>query len=406
LHNPVDDIYVVFIMEYDYKARGYRIYSRPYNNKGKPKGPFFHVQPITFRTKESAPAVNLIYYVDICYNSTENKFFLIWTYSDRDGIWGMELNSRGNREGVTTYTFTMKKQLNIGSSGGNPRILWMPDKDQYAMAWTFRDTSSNSISPKNGYYLSTFTSFLTPKKIQKKVRSGRIIHVLNGLSEFMLAGDKLLWGTVEPIDEKWSRPVVWITKSNGKILSPNLAIDSGAKYPGKKLRYGGHVRAGYDPVNKLFLLTWNAYSEVSPIIRKSQKNYYRIMDCDGNYIGRQKILPHVENFQINAEVTFDLNNNHFFVTCPEYKVLYAVSPSSIFQDCQASWGGQLWGYKIDSIGKQIGSRVPLTKVFTDVDTSFSFGGAFYNAIDDQHFLIYFTRKYMIYATKVYGLIYK
>jgi len=411
IHNPAEDIYVVFTVEYDSKVKKILVYSRAYNHKGKPKGPFFKILPIITVYKDFAPSTYVISHADVCYNSTENKFFFIWTYDDYDAIWGIELNARGNREGVSTYTYLMKKQLNKRASGLYPRIVWMPEQNQYAMSLTSLDIgSSNPNSPKNGYYLSTYTPFLTPKKNMKKVRSIRIINGVYLLSEFMVAGNKLLWGTVESINEKWKKPVVWLTKSNGKNLTSDWFFDTGVKYPGKKVRYGGDVRAAYDPNNDIFLLTWNAYAESLPSNRTFHENYYRIMDGDGNFIGKEQKLPQVENFQLAADVTFDQADNHFFLICSEYKILgepFSYAPSlSPLLDTKSFWGGKIWGYKVDGQGKQLGSSIPLTKVFTDVDTSMHFNGATYNTSDDQHFFIYYVQKLAEYTSKTYGGIYK
>jgi len=407
LYNPVEDIYVAFTMEFDVKVPEFRVYSRAYNYKGKPKGPFFKLLPMRFpRVLDEAPAKYYIVWVDICYNSTDNKFVIIWTYNDYDGISGMELNARGNREGVETYSFNMKKRLNKPGTGFSPMIGWDSNKNQYLMGWTY--VTGSKTNPKNGYYLSTFTSFLTPKKSMKKVRSMRILNYIPILNEFIVAGGKLFWGSVEEIDKNFSQPVAWMTKMNGKNLSPEMALDAGAKYPGKKIRYGGDVSAGYDSTNNVFLLTWNSYDEGISYNRTYQQNHYRIMDGNGNFIGKEQIVPQVENFQSRAFVTYDQNDDHFFLVCAEYKVLAEsnfAAPSPQF-DNKNLWGGKLWGYKIDGQGKQIGSSIPLTKVFTDSNAALGFTGAYYNASDDQHFILYAVTNNSTQTAKAFGLIYK
>lgn len=411
LYNPNEELYVAFIMEYDTKTHSTAIYSRAYNTKRKPKGPFFKLLPFGYYVvKDAAPSKYIVTFIDVCYNPDDNKFFLIWTYNDFDAIYGMELNERGNREGVTTYTFTMKKHLNKYGTGWGPMIRWDAGKGQYVMGWTYIDGSSNNPNnPKNGYYLATFTPFLTPKKAMKKVRSLRIIDTVPFLSEFIVAGNKLLWGTFEEIDDTWRQPVVWLTKVNGKNLSPEPLRDSGPKYPGKKVKHGGEARAGYDPINDQFLLTWNSYEEDSSYITTYKQNHYRIMDSKGNFVGKEMIVPQVENFQSSAFVTYDQNDDHFFLVCAEYRILeepYVASSMLPLFDGKNLWGGRIWGYKIDGQGKQIGERVPLTKVFTDVDTGLSFSGAYYNAYDDQHFVFYYLINYISTTSKAFGLIYK
>lgn len=408
LYNPVDEIYVAFILEFDLKAQSTALYSRAYNNKGKPKGPFFRVLPVTYRlAADEAPAKYIISYADICYNPDENKFFLIYTYNDFDGIYGIDLNERGNREGITTWTYTMKKRLDKTGTGFGPMIDW--DGTQYLMGFTYIDgSSSNKNNPKNGYKLSTFTSFLTPKKVMKKVRSMRILTYVPFLTEFIVAGNKLFWGAVEEIDDTYSQPVVWMTKLNGKNLGPELVQDAGPKYPGKKVKNGGEVRAGYDAINDQFLLTWMSYEQDSSYRTTFQQNHYRVMDSKGNFIGKEQIVPQVENFQSGARVTYDQNDDHFFLVCAEYKVLYEPTMPSVSPvfDSKQLWGGRLWGYKIDGQGQQIGERIPLTKVFNDNDSGMGFTGAFYNAYDDQHFVHYYLINYSATKSKALGLLYK
>lgn len=417
LHNPLEEIYVVFILEQDVKTHEIYVYSRTYNKKGKPKGPFFRLLPIYYRVAADEAPKYTITFVDVCYNPDDNKFFLIWNYSDFDGIYGMDLNERGNREGVTTWTYSMKKRLDKQGTGFSPMIDWDAGKGQYVMGWTYIDLSSNNKNnPKNGYYLATFTPFLTPKKAMKKVRSIRIINTVPFLTEFFVAGNKLFWGTFESIDETWRQPVVWLTKVNGKNLSPEPVQDAGPKYPGKKFKNGGVVRAGYDPTNDHFLLTWNSYEEDSSYVTTYSQNHYRVMDGKGNFIGKEQIVPQVENFQSGAYVTYDLNDEHFFLTCAEYKIFdepYTASSSPLL-DGKSMWGGRIWGYKIDGMGKQIGNRIPLTKVFSDNNTSLGFStgyfnansGAYYNAYDDQHFMLYYLVNNSAYISKAFGLIYK
>lgn len=407
LHNPAEDIYVAFIWELDYKNQRAVIHSRAYNNKGKPKGPFYQIAPITYYVLDHAPDPYVIMYTDVCYNSTENKFFLIYTYQYYDGIYGLELNERGNREGVTTWTYSMKKRMDKYGSGAYPRIVWMPENNQYAMGWLYFDfTSSSSVNPKNGYQLATFTPYLTPKKTMKKVRSLRTGNEPYPLTTFIVAGSKLLWGTVEGIDDNWLQPVVWMTKSNGKNLTPEPLVDSGVKYPAKKMKYGGEIYAAYNPDEDLFLLTWNSYDASWEENRTYQENYYRIMDGKGNFIGKQKLLPGVENFQSQAGVTYDQNDGHFLITCAEYKVLAdAGLPSPIpQQDSKYFWGGKFWGYQIDMQGEQIGSSIPLSKVFTS--DGLYYIGASYNASDDQHILYYYRVDYLAQKSKAFALLYQ
>lgn len=409
LYNPVEDLYVAFVMEWDYKGGQVKVFSRVYNHKGRPKGPFMQVLPLLYRYGDSAVSKNFVVWADVCYNSMDNKFLIIWTYQDMDMIYGTELNERGNKEGVSFNLHFMKKQLNQRGSGMFPQIDWQEDKEQYVMGWTYISfDSSNPNNPKNGYYLSTFTPFLTPKKNMKKVKSMRIINRPNLLTSFFAAGDKLLWATTEEIDDTWTRSAFWLTKSNGKNLSPDFTSDAGTKYPGKKFKYGGKVSAGYNPDDDLFLLKWGISDAEYEYKNNSLEIHYRIMDSKGNFIGKEQKLSQVENYLTDGRVTYDQNDGHFLITCAEYKVLDDDSLFSISQlpDNKYRWGGRIWGYQIDNQGKQIGSRIPLTKVFTDAEISLYFDGVTYNAYDDQHFIIYDLGNYVKHTSKAFGLIYK
>jgi len=418
LYNPVEDLYIAFIMEWDYKAGQVYIYSRPYNHKGRPKGPYFKVLPMVYMIRDHAPTQYFIAWVDVCYNTAENRFFLIWTYQDMDGVYGTELNARGNREGINFNIHTMKKPLGKRGSGFYPQIVWMPGKDQYAMGFTYLDFDSHNMnSPKYGYYLSTFTPFLTPKKNMKKVKSLRDISDIKFLSDFKAAGNKLFWVTMEDIDGVWIRPAVWFTKSNGKNLSQVPAFDSGTRYPGKKFKYGGYASAGYNFKDDHMFVHWLVADADFSHDRNSQEIHYRIMDGDGNFISKEQKLPQAENFSGGSFVTYDSTDDHFFLVCAEYKVLSELdfsNPSPIrnnipMRDNKYHWGGRLWGYQIDVQGKQIGSGIPLTKIFTNTDDSLYLDGAIYNSYDDQYFIFYDLDKHLYNAyntSKAFGLIYK
>lgn len=414
LHNPSEDIYVVFLVEQDIKAQEIFIYSRAYNYKGKPKGPFYKLLPLTYRAfGDNAVTKYFITGADVCYNSTDNKFFIIWNYQDSDGIYGAELNERGNREGVTTYSYQMKKRLNKYGTGWVARIVWMAGKNQYAMGWTYIDASiNNPNNPKNGYYLATFTPFLTPKKAMKKVKSMRVLggHYYPFLTAFFAAGDNLFWSALEPLDDTWSNPAVWLTKSNGKNLSPAVLPDTGVKYPGKKFISGTGTKAAYAADDGIYLLTWNSADDLNDVKKTYQQNHYRLMDKKGNFISKEQILNQVENFQSAAAVSYDEADGHFFLVCAEYKVLdelnFTAPSAAILKDEKANWGGRLWGYKIDKQGNQIGSRIPLTKVFSDVNSGLMFRDICYNASDDQHFVYYYVVDYNTFKSKAFGLIYK
>lgn len=409
IYNPVEDVYVSFIKELDLKTYEVTIYSRRYNSKGKPVGNFTKILPITLKLAGVTEAGKLIMDTDVCFNHTDNKFLFIWSYFDSDGIYAIELNGRGTREDITSHVFTMKKQLNIRGSGGFSKVVWLAKKNQYAMGWLYlHHLQNNEFSPKSGYYLATFKSSLKPIKKMKKVRSLRLITHVTILSDFLAVGERLFWFSGEDADANHERPVVWVTNTKGKILSLSGSSSGGMIYPGKKVKYLGLVHAAYDPGSDLFLITWDTADNSMTTERKFSENYFRIMTGKGKFIGKEQKLLQVEPYQGIPQVTFDQMDDHFLVTCAEYKVLSDVN-TAVFtpgRDGKSHWGGRLWGYKIDLNGKLLGSRIPLTKVFTDVNTSLYFVEAFYNASDDQHFLIYDLSNFVNYKQKAYGLIYK
>jgi len=410
VYNPVEDIYVSFISEFDNKTYNVTIYSRQYNKKGKPISPFFKVLPISLKRADSDAAFNFVSHPDVCFNSTNNKFLFIWTLAFfEDEIYGIELNGLGTRQGVTSRIFTLKKEIGVPYSGLVPKIVWMAGKKQYAMGWLYlHHLQGGDISSKSGYYLSTITSSLSTKKTMKKVRSLRYIKTSYILSDFLAVGDKLVWCTGEDVDANYSVPMVWITNNKGKIL--NLSGNSGAGmiYPGKKVKYLSRVHAAYDPGSDLFLITWNAAESNEYSGSEFQENYFRIMNSKGKFVGKEKKVLLVEPYQGPVQVTFDQTDNHFFLVCAEYKVLYEKSLVSkpAAPDSKSYWGGRLWGYKIDLRGKQIGFRIPLTKVFSDVDTGLHIARAIYNASDDQHFITYDLYDNVTYKRKAFGLIYE
>lgn len=409
IYNPVENVYVSFISEWDLQALEMKVYSRRYNSKGKPISNFFKILPITLKQAGPDTASTSIWFPDVCYNFMDNKFLLIWTHFDSDGIYGIELNGRGTREGISSRIFTLKKQLGFRGSGGFPKIVWIAKNNLYALGWLYLyQPNKVDPSPKSGYYLATFTSSLAPRKKMKKVRSLRFIKSVTVLSDFMAVGERLFWFSGEDADAKHERPVIWVTNTKGKILSLSGNSGAGMIYPGKKVKYLEFVHATYDPDSDRFLITWNTADTGMTTERKFQENYFRIMDRKGRFIGKEKKLLQVEPYQSNAQVTFDQEDDHFFLTCAEYKVLYDsdIAPFIPNRDGKSRWGGRIWGYKIDLNGKLIGSRIPLTKVFTDVDTSLYFGEAFYNASDDQHFISYELSNFVLYKQKAFGLIYK
>jgi len=388
----------------DIQGVSYKVFSRLYNSKGKPLSPFSKVLPVTLKVADHASEHSPILYVDVCYNSTDNKFLLIWISKEYDAIYGIKLNARGNRKGIKSKIFTLKKRSNVFGSAFYPLIVWVPGKDLYAMGFLSVDVwSLPKNMPKNGYYLSTFTTSVTPKNTKKKVKSVKVFHQMFPLTTLLAVGNKLFWGSGEEIDKDWKRPSVWMTKHTGKNLSATPAIRSGVIYPGQKAKYINSVNAAYDPGRDRFLVTWMHSDKDLEMDRISQSNSFRIMNGDGNFIGKEQKVPQAQHYQSQAKVTFDQMDDHFFLVCAEYKILTdaGLASTSSLLDSKLLWGGKLWGYKFNTRGKKIGSRIPLSKVFTDVDLSLSFSGAYYNSFDDQHFVTYYLNNIVTHKSQAF-----
>jgi len=413
VYNPQIDRYVVFFFEF--AGSNFIVCSRLYSSKGKPAG---KLQQLLNKHYSE------LCFADIAYNKKNNQFLLIWSDGYYDKITGKLLDGEGKdltagKEGdLASKEVVIKPASGYNGDGFYPRAVWIPGKNQYAVAWfaDYRFAGAGPTHPKNGYYFASLTSKLRKKVKPKMVRHQTTKNQIYFVRTLIASENKLLWGGADDFGTwkgSWSRPMVFFTDLEGDMTPRTTQDTASVIYPGPKVKALGLVGAAYNPSSDIILLYWTKTDNMSTSKQTYRELFYRMMDIKGKFKSGKKRIPKKTNFQTSASAKYNSVEDRFFLVYPEYKVLYEATDLASFSvdKYKSFWGGKLWGLYISNKGKIVdkdtGSAIPLTDVFKEENERMRCSGIAYNSVGNEFFITYdLINNISYFYEEIWGLIYK
>jgi len=141
VYNPNLNRYI--ILYYEFKNVGpdapyQTLYSQMFNRKGKKVGSLNKLATLK-GSDEFSPEMNM------ALNEIENQILLVWAQFIFDEIYGIVLSGDGRLD--PSIEMKQIKASTGPASGLYPKVVWIPGRNQYAVAWSHYD-DSNATNPE------------------------------------------------------------------------------------------------------------------------------------------------------------------------------------------------------------------------------------------------------------------
>jgi hypothetical protein len=388
--NPISNRYVVFYVV-PVSDDLTQIYARLYGVQGKALGGPRLAFDIDEYLREVA----------IGYNKQDDRFLLVVNaYDKHRAVIAVALDGQGRRLADQPQV-SVKTDISP-HEGLSPAVAWIPETNQYAIAWSSID-SFHPDDTRNGVYLTVLNADLS-LKVKSKIIRHMSCKASSLIPSIRPVGKRILWGTAEDDAQGLVRPVAWFTNLGGRIEKGLGA--GGFIYPGPAISALGTVRSTYDPEHDRFLLGWGEADSYEINKATYWKNSFRIVDSRGVFRSATADLPRTAKFQGEGQIIYNPAEKRFFWPCNEYQILYERGERSYY-------GMKLWGSYLDHLGnledkKGNDKRIsyPLTNPIKEPDLKGFFRTVAYNPGDNSYFVAYDTKNFNTNKFKCWGIIYK